>query len=42
VEAVAATIVIVCSIGISIAVARLAMYEVFRVTRIERGRDLQK
>jgi hypothetical protein len=42
VEVVAATVVIVCSIGISIAVARVAMHEVFRMTRIERGQNPQK
>src|SRR5262249_40699217 len=42
VEVVAATVVIVCSMGISIALARVAMHEVFRMTRIERGQNPQK
>ena len=41
VEAVTATVVVLCSIGISIGVARLAMNEVFRVA-IDRGRPEQK
>jgi hypothetical protein len=42
VETVAAAVVLLCSIGISIALARLAMQEVFRAARIERGRRMNE